>query len=99
MADIPEPPTARYRLTLTIEGNTLDEVEREIVIQTRGGFLLDSDGYKRDEWNVIGGRAQRVMEHRNPDMTPERYDAELDAWSEARRFIRRNSEPGGSDHG
>lgn len=37
-----EPPIARYRLTLTIKGNTLDEIERELVVQTRGGFLLDS---------------------------------------------------------
>jgi len=32
----------RYRLTLTITGNTLDEIEHELVVQTRGGFLLDS---------------------------------------------------------
>ncbi len=36
------PPVPRYRLTLTITGNTLDEIERELVVQTRGGFLLDS---------------------------------------------------------
>lgn len=36
------PPVPRYRLTLTITGNTLDEIEHELVVQTRGGFLLDS---------------------------------------------------------
>ena len=35
------PPVPRYRLTLTITGNTLDEIEHELVVQTRGGFLLD----------------------------------------------------------
>lgn len=34
------PPVPRYRLTLTITGNTLDEIERELVVQTRGGFHL-----------------------------------------------------------
>ena len=83
------PPTPRYRLTLTITGNTLDEVLRELVVQTRGGFLLDSDGYRRHEWEVIGGTVTRVMEHINPDMTPERYQAELDEWWDSRKAERR----------
>lgn len=83
-----EPPTPRYRLTLTITGNTLDEIERELVVQTRGGFLMDSDYNKRDEWKFIGGRVTSTMEHTNPDMTPDRYDTELDAWWKARKAAR-----------
>ena len=84
-----QPPIPRYQLTLTITGNTLDEIEHELLVQTRGGFLLDSDHYRRDEWQVIGGRTTRVMEHVNPEMTPERYEAELDKWFSARKAARR----------
>ena len=84
-----QPPVARYKLTLTITGNTLDEIEDELLIQTRGGFLLDSDSYRRDEWQVVGGRVTSRMEHVNPEMTPERYEAELDKWFAARKAARR----------
>lgn len=80
------PPVPRYRLTLTITGNTLDEIERELVVQTRGGFLLDSGYMRRDFWEIVTARYISVMEHVNPEMTPERYDAELDAWW-AGRFV------------
>ena len=89
MPEIPDPPKTRYKLTLTVYGNTLDEVERELVVQTRGGFLMDSGYYKRDEWTCYGGRITSVMEHQNPEQTPEKYAAELDAWSEARRVARK----------
>jgi hypothetical protein len=79
------PPVAKYRLTVEITGNTHHEIEHELLVLTRGGYLLDSDGYKRDEFHVIGGTVTTTLEHRNPDMTPERYEAELDAWWEARK--------------
>lgn len=79
-----EPPVAKYRLTVTITGNSHAEVERELLLMTRGGYLLDSDGYKRDAWMVIGGRSTREMQHTNPEMTPERYEAELESWAESR---------------
>lgn len=83
-----EPPKARYELTLTITGNTLDEIERELTFQAHGGFLIDSDYGKRDEWTVYGGTKTSRMEHVNPEMTPERYAVELDAWFEARKAAR-----------
>ena len=89
-----EPPIARYRLTLTIKGNTLDEIETELIVQTRGGFLLDSDYGKRDSWNSTDGTTTSVMEHLNPDMTPERYAAELDAWWKARKAERKANPDG-----
>lgn len=79
------PPVARYRLHLTIDGNTLDEIESELTYQANGGFLLDSDHGKRDSWHVIGGRVASRMEHLRPDMTPERFKAELAEWWDARR--------------
>ena len=84
-----EPPKAKYRLTVTITGNTFEEVEEELRYQAHGGFLLDSDHYRRDEWTVYGGTSTRVMECVNPDMTPERYRAELDKWWESRKAERR----------
>lgn len=86
-----ERPSRRYRLTLTITGNTLDEIERELVVQTRGGFLLDSGHMTRDFWEIVTGRYISVMEHVNPEMTPERYDAELDAWWAGRKAGRREA--------
>ena len=89
MSDYVEPPKAKYRLTVTITGNTLEEVEEELSYQARGGFLLDSDCYRRDEWTVYGGTSTRVMKCVNPGMTPERYQAELSEWWDARKAERR----------
>jgi hypothetical protein len=89
--DDSQPPVTKYRLTLTIDGNSHDEIERELLSMTRGGYLLDTDGYKRDMFKVVGGRRTAVLEHRNPEMTPERYDAELDAWWKARKAERKEN--------
>ena len=83
-----EPPVARYRLTLTIRGNTLDEIEDALITQTQGGFMLDSDYGKRHWWDSTDGTTTSVMEHRNPYMTPERYAVEMDAWWKARKAER-----------
>ena len=87
----PEPPVAKYELTLTITGNSHDEILAEIERQARGGMLLDSDCERRDEWHVIGGNTERVMRHTNPDMTPERYDRELAEWFDSRKALRGES--------
>lgn len=83
-----KPPVPKYELTLTITGNSLTEIMDEIVSQTRGGVLLDSDYERRDEWQVVGGRTTSVMRHANPDMTPERYDRELVEWFNSRKALR-----------
>ena len=62
--------------------------------QVNGGFLLDSDYGKRDSWNSTDGTTTSVMEHLNPDMTPERYSAELDAWWTARKAERKANPDG-----
>lgn len=86
-----EPPVPKYELTLTITGNSFDEITEEIERQTRGGMLLDSDYERRDEWHVIGGRSESVMRHTNPDMTPDRYDRELSEWFNSRKALRGES--------
>ena len=82
-----EPPVARYRLTLTIDGNSFDEIDDELRILANGSTHEDSlfTGRARHEWDIYGPRVKRHMEHRNPDMTPEKYDGELKAWADSRR--------------
>ena len=46
---------------------------------------------RRDFWEIVTGRYISVMEHVNPEMTPERYDAELDAWWAGRKAGRREA--------
>jgi hypothetical protein len=82
------PPVAKYRLTVVIDGNSHDEVERELLSLTRGGYLLHSDYYKRDNFEVYGGREHSILEHRNPEMTPERYERELHEWADRRKAVR-----------
>ena len=82
------PPNPRYRLTLTIEGNTLDEVEDAVSAYARSGFLVDSDGGRRDAWDVTRPTCESLMTVVDPDMTPERYFAELDAWFTERKATR-----------
>jgi hypothetical protein len=78
------PPVAKYTLTLTITGNSHDEIETELAYQSRGTYLLNSDYQKRDEFLVYGGRYTSKLVHTNPEMTPERYESELSAWSKRR---------------
>lgn len=86
-----QPPTPRYRLTLTVTGNTLEEIEGELLSQTRGGFILDSTYYTRDHWEVWRGRCTSVMEHLNPEMTPEQYEHDLAEWFQARKHRKKDS--------
>lgn len=86
--DQPAPPKTRYHLTVTVEGNTHAELIDELVTLTRGGLLIDSWYETRDEFHVIGGRSTRTLVHQEPGQTPERYVAELSAWSDARKAAR-----------
>lgn len=89
MPETPEPPKAKYTYTLTVTGNSHDEIERELLVMTRGGYLLDSQYHERDEFTVYGGTSTRRLEHTNPGQTAEGYRRELDEWSEARKAARR----------
>ena len=81
------PPVARYRLTLTIDGNSFDEIDDVLRVLANGSTHEDSlfTGQVRHEWDIYSPRVRRHMEHRNPDMTPEKYDDELIAWAESKR--------------
>lgn len=88
------PPTPRYELTLTIQGNTLDEIHEELRSAEKG-FHLDrrspSNFSARDEWTIRSERYSSVMRQRNPDMTPERYRAEFQAWMDGEARERRTN--------
>ena len=77
------PPVTKYVLNVKIRGNTHEEIEDELLTLTRGGYLLDSDYHKRDEWDATSGRCSSIMLHANPEQTPEQYAAELEAWHQA----------------
>lgn len=81
MSDENPPPVTKYKYTLTVYGNSHEEVEDEVLLMTRGGYLLDSKYGERDEFRVTGGRSTRILEHTNPEQTPEEYMRELKAWS------------------
>ena len=82
-----KPPVARSRLTLTIDGNSFDEIDNELRVLANSSTYMDSlfTGQVRHEWTIYSPRVIRHMEHRNPDMTPEKYDDELIAWAESKR--------------
>jgi hypothetical protein len=82
------PPVARYRYTLTVTGNTLDEIHDEIRTDAHGGFILSTEHMTRHEFESTGGRETSKLEQVNPDMTPEKYAADLDAWWTARKGAR-----------
>ena len=65
MADL-EPPVAKYKLTLTVYGNSHQEVQEELLSQVQGGYLIISEDEQRDRWRVCGDRYMSVMEHTNP---------------------------------
>lgn len=86
------PPMPKYTLNMRITGNDHVEITDELRSYLQGGYLLDSDYGKRDAFQVTGGRGTRVLEHTNPEMTPQRYDAELSEW-----FQRRKARPTNGD--
>lgn len=84
-AEKAQPPVTKYLLTVTVRGNTHEEIVDELLSMTRGGYLLASDYYKRDEFNCTDGRVTARLEHINPDQTAEKYRAELNHWWLARK--------------
>lgn len=88
MTDDNPPPVTKYKFTAVIRGNTHAEIVNELVTMTRGGYLLASDYEQRDEFESWGGREHMKLEHTNPEQTPEKYAAELDAWFDERKATR-----------
>ena len=52
MADL-EPPVAKYKLTLTVYGNSHQEVQEELLSQVQGGYLIISEDEQRDRWRLL----------------------------------------------
>lgn len=76
-----KPPVTKYKLTVQVYGNSHEEIESELGYLLHGGYLLNSDYYKRDEFTVFGGRRTAKLEHTNPDQTAEAYREQLRTWS------------------
>ena len=81
-------PVNKYRFTLVITANSHEEIEKELTMLTNGGYLLDSDYYKRDEFMCYSGTHTSKLEHVNPEMTPERYNVALQEWWEKTKEAR-----------
>lgn len=88
----PKLPIPKHKLTIVIEGNTLDEVADELH-SVYNSFWLDArspaNDAERDSFLIVSGRSQRTMVLTNPEQTPENYKDELKAWSDARKAARR----------
>lgn len=90
MSDV-EPPVTKYRLTVVILGNTHQEIERELLKMVNGGYLLASGYNKHDTFDSTGSRDHMVLEHTNPEMTPERYASDLETWWLASKAERKSA--------
>lgn len=80
-----QPPTAKYRYTLQITGNTLDEIERELLMRS------NEFGYetaRRDEFAMVGGTYTQTLVVADGTQTPEKYATDLEAWMDARKAQR-----------
>lgn len=82
-----KPPVARYRLEVVITGNTIEELADELHVQANNFDYESMRG--RTTRKIYGGRHHLIVEERNPEMTPDRYDEDLTAWAESRRLISR----------
>jgi hypothetical protein len=88
-----DPPVTRYKLTVTVYGNTIHEVDDELGMVANSfagldvgpGFDLFPDAAIH-EFTVTGGRSTRKLEHTNPEMTPEQYQRDLNAWAAERAY-------------
>lgn len=89
MANPHEPPATKFRFTVVIDANSHEEIERELNQLANGGYLRDSQGYSRDSFHCVGGRAGRRLEHVSPDTTPATFERDLAEWWEARKADRK----------
>jgi hypothetical protein len=84
-ADEVTPPRRRLRLTLTLDAHTVGEAADELRIIA---YDLQAEG--NDERDVMSSAGYHfTLTVREPDMTRERYEAELSEWAEGRRAARR----------
>jgi len=83
-----EPPVNRYELTITIEANSLYELEDKLNY-TAINFPMEHQGQEMIRYS--SDQVTLRLTDVNPEMTPERYTQELQEW----RARRRQSRDGG----
>jgi hypothetical protein len=82
MAEVDRPPVTRYRLEIVIDGNTIEELVNDL--ETRANTFGYEGLQGRTTRDQVGPRYEVRVTEPNPDMTPERYAAELDTWADRR---------------
>lgn len=81
------PPTAKYRYTLQITGNTLDEIEHELRVRAND---FGYETARRDEFAIQSGTYTQTLVIADETQTPEKYITDLEAWMVERKAARRN---------
>lgn len=75
-------PIAKYQAVIAITGNSRKEISDRV---RSLDVNWDYNYGDRDTIDSTDGTTSILMEHTNPEQTPEAYDDELMAWSRARR--------------
>ena len=75
-------PIAKYQAVIAITGNSRKEISDRI---RSLDVNWDYEYGDRDSIESTDGTTSIIMEHTNPEQTPEAYDDELMAWARARR--------------
>lgn len=78
-------PIPKYQLVVSITGNSRQEISDRI---RSLDVNWDYEYGNRDTIESTDGTTRILMEHTNPEQTPEAYDAELSNWAQARRDVR-----------
>ena len=77
-------PIPKYTVLVSLTGNTRDEINRLIHSLYMN---WDYEYGDRDEIDSTDGTTTILMQHTNPDQTPERYTEQLLAWRDERRSM------------
>lgn len=79
-----DPPKRRYRLQLMITANSRQELAKELNVQAVNYAYEHLSHERRDgvplHIDITGGFGTLRVDEENPEMTPERYEKELDEW-------------------
>lgn len=76
------PPVAKYTATIKISANNHGELLDRVRSLANNWWHHHAEYGKRDAVNSTDGTTNVKLEHTNPEQTPEKYTAELDAWWE-----------------
>lgn len=85
-------PRAKYTLVVEMTANSHEELADMVHGLEVNWWHHYSQYGERDAFDSTDGRTSVLLDHTNPEQTPETYSAELSAWAERRRNARK-SEP------